>query len=72
MFGVSCQAARDVAESEMIDLSKLEVVKYPYEVFFFGLAAFTGGEIGVQGVRCFGKRVLMLRVVVTRIAKSQL
>ena len=72
VFDVSCQATRDVAESEMIDLSKLEVVEYPYEVFFFGLAAFTGGEVGIQGVRCFEKRVLMLRVVATRIAKSQL
>ena len=47
-------------------------MEYSYEVFLFGFTAFTGGEIGVQGVRVFGKRVLMLRVVVTHIAKSQL
>ena len=29
VLGVSCQTTRDVAESEMIDLSKLEVVEYP-------------------------------------------
>ena len=56
----------------MIDLSKSEVVEYSYEVFLFGFATFAGGEVGVQGVRGFGKRVLMLRIVVTRIAKSQL
>jgi hypothetical protein len=39
VFDVSCQATRDMAESEMVDLSKLEVVEYPYEVFLFGLAA---------------------------------
>ena len=70
MFDVSCQATRNVAESEMIDLSELEIVEYSYEVFLLGFATFTGGEIGVQVVRVFGKRVLMLRVVVTRIAKS--
>ena len=70
MFNVSCHATRNVAESEMIDLSELEVMEYSYEVFLFGFATFTGGEVGVQGVRGFGKRVLMLRVVVTRIAKS--
>ena len=48
-------------------------MEYPYEVFLLGFATFTGGEIGVQGVRVFfGKRVLMLRVAATRIAKSQL
>ena len=70
VFDVSCQATRNVAESEVIDLSKLEVVEYPYEVFLFSFATFTSGEVGVQCVRGFGKRVLMLRVVVTRIAKS--
>jgi hypothetical protein len=70
VFDISYHTARNVAESEMIDLSKLEVVEYPYEVFLFGFTAFTGGEVGVQCVRVFGKRVLMLRVVVTRIAKS--
>ena len=70
MFDVSCQATRDVAESKMIDLSELEVMEYSYKVFLFGFATFTSGEIGVQGVRVFGKRVLMLRVVVMRIAKS--
>ena len=70
MFDVSCQATRDVAESKMIDLSKLEVMEYSYKVFLFGFTTFTGGEVGVQGVRVFEKRVLMLRVVVTRIAKS--
>ena len=72
VFDVSCQTTRNVAKSEVIDLSELEVMEYSYEVFLFGLATFTSGEIGVQGVRVFGKRVLMLRVVVTRIAKSQL
>ena len=61
-----------MAESEGVNLSKLEGMEYPYEVFFLGFATFAGGEIGVQGGRCFGKRVLMLRVVVMRIAKSQL
>ena len=61
-----------MAESEVIDLSELTVGEYSYEVFLFGLATFMGGEIGVQDGRGFGKRVLMLRVVVTRIAKSQL
>ena len=53
VFDVSCQTARNVAESEVIDLSKLEVVEYPYEVFLFGFATFTGGEVGVQCVRGF-------------------
>ena len=70
MFNVSSQATRNMAESEVIDLSKLKVMEYSYKVFLFGFATSTGGEIGVQGVRVFGKRVLMLRVVVTRIAKS--
>ena len=72
VFDVSCYTARNMAESEVIDLSKSEVVEYSYEVFLLSFATFTGAEIGVQGVRVFGKRVLMLRVVVTRIAKSQL
>ena len=72
VFNVSCYTTRDMAKSEVVGLSKSEGVEYSYEVFLFGLATFTSGEIGVQGVRCFGKRVLMLRVVVTRIAKSQL
>ena len=72
MFDVSGYTARDVAESEMIDLSELESVEYSYEIFLFGFTTFSSGEVGIQGVRCFGKRVLMLRVVVTRIAKSQL
>ena len=54
----------------MVNLSELEVVEYPYEVFLFSFATLAGGEVGVQCVRGFGKRVLMLRVVVTRIAKS--
>ena len=70
MFDVSCQATRNVAESEVINLSKLEIVEYSYEVFLLGFATFAGGEIGIQCVRGFEKRVLMLRVVVTRIAKS--
>jgi hypothetical protein len=70
MFDVSNHTARNVAKSEMVDLSKLEGVEYSYEVFLLRLATFTSGEIGVQGVCCFGKRVLMLRVVVTRITKS--
>ena len=53
MFDVSDHTARDVAESEVIDLSKSESVEYSYKVFLLGLATFTGGEIGVQGVRCF-------------------
>ena len=72
VFDVSCQTTRNVAQSEVIDLSKLEIVEYPYEVFLFGFATFTSGKVGVQCVRGFGKRVLMLRVVVTRITKSQL
>ena len=72
MFDIPCYTARDMAESKMVDLSKSKGVEYSYEVFLFGLTTFTSGEIGVQGVRCFGKRVLMLRVVVTRIAKSKL
>ena len=70
MFDILCQATRDVAELEVIDLSKSEVVEYPYKILLFGFATFTGGEVCVQRVRGFGKRVLMLRVVVTCIAKS--
>ena len=72
VFNVPCYTARDMAESEMVGLSKSQGVEYSQEVFLFGLATFTSGEIGVQGVRCFGKRVLMLRIVVTRITKSRL
>ena len=72
MFDVSCYAACNVTKSEVIDLSESEGVEYSYKVFLLGLATFTSGEIGIQGVRCFGKRVLMLRVVVTRITKSRL
>ena len=53
VFNVSCHATRNMAESEVIDLSELEVMEYSYEVFLFGFATFTGGEIGVQGVSCF-------------------
>ena len=53
MFDVSDCATRDVAESEVVNLSESEVVEYSYEVFLLGLATFTGGEIGVQGVRGF-------------------
>ena len=53
VFDVSCQATRNVAESEVIDLSKLEVVEYPYEVFLFGLTTFTSGKVGVQYVSWF-------------------
>ena len=72
MFDVSDYTTRDVTESEVVSLSKSEGVEYSQEVFLFGLATFTSGEIGVQFVHCFGKRVLMLRVVVTRITKSWL
>ena len=72
VLDISCQATHDMAESKVIDLSELEVMEYPYEVFLFGFTTFMGGEVGVQCVRGFGKRVLMLRVVVTRITKSQL
>ena len=72
VFDVPCYTARDMAKSEVVDLSKSEGVEYSYEVFLFGLATFTSGEIGVQGVRGVGKRVLMLRVVVTCITKSRL
>ena len=50
---------------------KSEGMEYSYKIFLFDFATSVGGKIGVQGVRCFGKRVLMLRVVVMRIAKSQ-
>ena len=70
VFDVSGYTARDMAKSEVVDLLESEGVEYSYEVFLFGLATFTSGEIGVQGVRCFGKRVLMLCVVATCIAKS--
>ena len=72
VFDIPDYAAGDMAESEMVDLSKSESLEYPQKVFLFGFATFTCGEVGVQGVRCFGKRVLMLRVVVTCITKSRL
>ena len=72
MFDVSCYTTRDMAESEVVGLSKSKGMEYSYEVFLFGLATFTGGEVGIQGDRSFGKRVLMLRVVVMHITKSQL
>ena len=53
MFDVSDYAARNVAETEMVDLSKSEGLEYPQEIFLFGFAPFSSGEIGVQGVRCF-------------------
>ena len=53
VFDVSCQTTRNVAESEVIDLSKLKIVEYSYEVFLFGLATFTGSKVGVQGDRLF-------------------
>ena len=72
MFDVPDYATRNVTETEVVDLSKSEGLEYSQEIFLFDFAAFSSGEIGVQGVRCFRKRVLMLRVVATRIAKSQL
>ena len=53
MFNVPDYAARNVTETEVIDLLKSEGVEYPNEIFFFGFTAFSSGEIGVQGVRCF-------------------
>ena len=53
VFDVSGYTARDMAELEVVDLSKSEGVEYSYKVFLFGLATFTSGEIGVQGVRLF-------------------
>ena len=72
MFDIPDRTTGNVAESKMVGLSKSEGLEYTKEVFLFGLATFACGKIGVQGVRCFGKRVLMLRVVITHIAKSQL
>ena len=72
MFDVSDHTTRDMAESEMVDLSKSEGMEYSYEVFLLGFTTLSSGEIGVQDVRCFGKRVLMLRIVVTRIAKLRM
>ena len=51
MFDVSDYAARNVAETEVVDLSKSEGLEYSKEIFLFGFTAFSGGEIGVQGVR---------------------
>ena len=70
VFDIPDYTAGDMTKSEMVDLSESEGLEYSQKIFLFGLATFTRSEIGVQGVRCFGKRVLMLRVVVTRIAKS--
>ena len=53
MFDVPCYTARDMAESEVVGLSKSEGVEYSQEIFLFGLTTFTSSEIGVQGVRCF-------------------
>ena len=53
VFDVSCYTTCNMAESEVIGLSELEVVEYSYEVFLFGFATFTSGEVGVQGDRCF-------------------
>ena len=72
VFNISCYTARNMTEPKVISLLKSKGVEYSKKVFLFGLATFASGEVGVQGVRCFGKRVLMLHVVVTRIAKSQL
>ena len=72
VFNIPDYTAGNVAESKMVDLSKSEALEYPQEVFFFSFATVSCSEVGVQDVRCFGKRVLMLRVVVTRIAKSRL
>ena len=70
MFDIPCCTTRDMAESEVIELSESKAVEYAYEVFLFGVATCAGGEVGVQGDRCFEKRVLMLCVVITHIAKS--
>ena len=53
VFDVSDHTTRDMAESEVVDLSKSEGTEYSYEVFLFGFTTFSSGEIGVQGVRCF-------------------
>ena len=53
MFDVPDYTACDMAESEVVDLSKSEGLEYSYEVFPFGFATLTSGEIGVQGARCF-------------------
>ena len=72
MFDVPDHTTGDVAESEVINLSKSEGLEYPQKVFLFGFATFSCSKVGVQGVVVFEKRVLMLRVAATRIAKSQL
>ena len=51
VFDVSCQTTRNVAESEVIDLSKLKIVEYSYEIFLFSFATFTSSKVGVQGDR---------------------
>jgi hypothetical protein len=53
VFDISDHAARDMAKSEMVNLSKSEGMEYSYEVFLFSLATFTSDEIGVQGVSLF-------------------
>ena len=53
MFDIPCYATRDVAESEVVNLSELKGMEYPYEVFLFGFATFAGGEVGVQGASRF-------------------
>ena len=54
MFDVSGYATRNVAETEVVDLSKSESLEYSQEIFLFGFTALSSGEVGVQGVRCFG------------------
>ena len=54
MFDVSCHTTHNMTELKVVDLSKSEGVEYSQEVFLLGLATFTGGEIGVQDVRCSG------------------
>ena len=54
VFDIPDYTAGDMAELEMVDLSKLESLEYSQEVFLFGFATFTCGEIGIQDVRCFG------------------
>ena len=53
VFNVPDYTTGNVAKSEMIDLSKSEGLEYSQEVFLFGFATFTRGEIGVQGVHLF-------------------
>jgi hypothetical protein len=53
VFDIPDYAAGNMAESEMVNLSKSEGLEYSQKVFLFGLATFMRGKIGVQGVRCF-------------------